>query len=342
MITKDTSLIGVFGGTAYDLIKLYEYGPADADKERAIRLAPLFVKWGKIFVIRADLAWSQTVHETDWLRFTGAAQPEWNNFAGIGVTGPAGVGNRFATEELGVIAQFAHLAWYVTPVHVNSYCNQKYDPRHFGSHRYNGNTSMDRLAGSWAVPGRYLQPDGTWITYGGQIAKIANKIFPSAMQEVDGGPLYWLKNYLKIPTTYDWKYIAIHHTVSGQFWTTMEMIKRWHMNRVPPFLREGYHFGVDGKGKVERGRPTTMHGAHVYGFNKVALGIAIYGDFRTDVMTPEQEEATFGLCAELQKRFDIGTSKFLGHKEFDNQHTSCPVIDMDWFRNRYLDWLQKQ
>lgn len=342
MITKDTSLVGIFGGTEYDLYKLYiTYGPPDVDKERVKRLAPLFIKWGKKFTIRADLAWCQTVHETDWLRFSGIAKKEWNNFAGIGVTGPPGVGNRFKTEELGVIAQFAHLAWYVTPVHVNSYCNQKYDPRHFGSsHRYNGNTTIDRLAGHWAVPGKYKQPDGTWITYGGQIARIANKIFPSAEQENESKPLHWLKKHLKIPTIYDWQYLAIHHTVSGQFWTTMKKIKQWHLAR--GFLREGYHFGIDGYGKTEKGRPLTMHGAHVKGFNKVALGIAIYGDFRTGIITTRQKNAVFGLCADLQKEKGIPTSKFLGHKEFKNQATSCPVIDMDWFRAEYINWLQKQ
>lgn len=343
MITENTSLIGIFGGTWYDLYKLYEgYGPVDADKERAKRLAPLFIKWGKKFSIRADIAWAQTVHETDWLKFSGTARPEWNNFSGIGVTGPAGVGNKFDNEELGVIAQFAHLAWYVTPDHINRWCNQKYDPRHFGhSHRYNGNTTIDRLAGHWAVPGRYKQPDGSWITYGGQIAKIVNKIFPSVEQSDDS---IWtkLKGYLNIPTKYNWQYIAIHHTVSGQFWTTMEMITRWHKNRVPPFIREGYHFGIDGKGKVETGRPPTMHGAHVRGFNKVAIGIALYGDFRTDVITPEQLDAAYNLCAVIQKKYNIGTSKFLGHKEFENQATSCPVIDMDQFRDGYIDWLQRR
>ena len=345
MITENTSLIGIFGGTEYDLYKLFEgYGPKDADLARAKRLALLYIKWGKTFILRADLAWCQMVHETGWLRFKGTAKPEWNNFAGIGVTGPANIGNRFKTEELGVIAQFAHLAWYITPTHVNSYCNNKYDPRHFGnSHRYNGNSSLSRLSGSWAVPGKYKQPNGTWITYGGQIAKFANLIFPSEEpQSIKEKFIEKVINAIHIPTTYNWQYLAFHHTVSGQFWTTMEMIKRWHLARKPPFLREGYNFGVNGNGELEIGRPLNMQGAHVKYYNRVAIGIAIYGDFRTDKMTSKQKNTVFELAAKLQREKDIVTSKFLGHGEFPKQHTACPCLNMDKFRGDYLDWLQKK
>jgi peptidoglycan hydrolase-like protein with peptidoglycan-binding domain len=53
-----------------------------------------------------------------------------------------------------------------------------YDPRHFGTthYKYTGDTSIDFLSGKWAVPGKYTQPDGSIITYGGQIAKIASII----------------------------------------------------------------------------------------------------------------------------------------------------------------------
>jgi len=333
MITEKTSLIGIFGGTEYDLYKLFEgYGPKDADTKRAKRIAKYYIKWGKKFTIRADLAWCQMVHETGWLRFKGIAKPEWNNFAGIGVTGPAGIGNRFKTEELGVIAQFAHLAWYITPTHVNHWCSKKYDPRHFGhSHRYNGDSTLKRLGGTWAVPGR---------TYANRIADYANKIFPSEEpQSFKERLIEKVVNAIHIPTNYNWQYVAIHHTVSGQFWTTMTKIKQWHLAR--GFLREGYNFGVNGDGKVEAGRPLNMQGAHVKYFNRIAIGVAIYGDFRTDKMTPKQKKATFELIATLQRVYKIDTSKFLGHEEFDRQHTSCPCLDMDKFRNDYLNWLQK-
>jgi len=169
MITENTSLSGIFSGTWENLhLQFIGVNPSYKDKDKLINLAKLYIKFGKIFAIRADLAWAQMEHETGCLEYTGIAKPEWNNFAGIGVTGAPGVGNRFATEELGVIAHFAHLAWYIYPGHVCEYCNKTYDPRHFGfKHNYNGNSNLDRLSGSWAVPGE---------TYAQAIAKLANLI----------------------------------------------------------------------------------------------------------------------------------------------------------------------
>ena len=94
-------------------------------------------------------------HETGFLEYTGDVKPEQNNFAGIGATGGGVPGNSFASEELGVIAHFAHLAWYYFASDVNEYCNKSYDPRHFGtSHlNYTGNATLGFLNGRWA-PGR--------------------------------------------------------------------------------------------------------------------------------------------------------------------------------------------
>ena len=107
-------------------------------------------------------------HETGFLAYTGDVQPHQNNFAGLGATG--GVpGNSFATEELGIIAHYAHLAWYYYPDHINEYCNSQYDPRHFGTghYKYTGDTSLGFLNGRWA-PGS---------TYTDKIILFANEIF---------------------------------------------------------------------------------------------------------------------------------------------------------------------
>ncbi|MHB1375906.1 MAG: N-acetylmuramoyl-L-alanine amidase [Candidatus Humimicrobiaceae bacterium] len=123
--------------------------------ERARRLASLYIRWGQAFNIRADIAWAQMCHETGLLEFTGIAKPEWNNFAGIGITGP-GAMVTFASEELGVIAHYAHLAWYVYQNDINAYCNRNYDPRHIGAHRFNGDSSLNSLNGRWAPASDYV------------------------------------------------------------------------------------------------------------------------------------------------------------------------------------------
>ena len=129
-------------------------------------IARIYVEWGYRFGIRADVAFAQMLLETNYLRYGGDVHPGQNNFAGIGATGGGNPGNSFATAELGVIAQYAHLAWYCYPDHQNQYCNTTYDPRHFGTgHVYTART-LRELGGRWAVPG---------TTYGRDIARLANQ-----------------------------------------------------------------------------------------------------------------------------------------------------------------------
>jgi hypothetical protein len=180
MVTLNDSFVEVYSGTADHLITQFSkhktHRGKPTDLERAKRIAPFYIKYGKLFNLRADFAWGQMEHETGFLTFLGDVGPHQNNFAGIGATG--GVpGNSFETEELGVIAHFAHLAWYYFSGHVNEFCSKKYDPRHFeGPYsppeltkvvphpRYTGDTTLGHLAGSWAVPGTtYAQAIFTYI-----------------------------------------------------------------------------------------------------------------------------------------------------------------------------------
>ncbi|MBE0428351.1 MAG: glucosaminidase domain-containing protein [Thermoleophilia bacterium] len=130
-------------------------------------LSQMYVEWGYRFGIRADVAFAQMLHETNYLRFTGDVKAHQNNFAGIGATGGGNPGNSFATPELGVIAHYAHLAWYVFPDHVNEFCTPLYDPRHFGDTHRNSVRTIRDLGGQWAVPG---------TGYGDAIARIATRI----------------------------------------------------------------------------------------------------------------------------------------------------------------------
>ncbi len=110
-----------------------------------------------MFNIRADIAWAQMCHETGFLEFKGDVKSSQNNFAGIGATGGGVPGNSFASEELGVIAHYAHLAWYYFPDDVNQYCTNQFDPRHFGSSHpnYTGDTTLGFLNGRWAPGSTY-------------------------------------------------------------------------------------------------------------------------------------------------------------------------------------------
>lgn len=159
-------------------------------------IAHLYVTWGYRFGIRADVAFAQMLHETNFLRYGGDVQAWQNNFAGIGATGGGNPGNSFANAEAGVIAHYAHLAWYVYPSHVNEYCNSAWDPRHFGStHRYTVHRIRD-LGGQWAVPG---------TGYGDAIARYASDIWRYSPRG------YWMGSFNELPGTADSELDTVHY-----------------------------------------------------------------------------------------------------------------------------------
>jgi hypothetical protein len=115
--------------------------------------------------IRAEVAYAQALHETDYFKFTRIARPEWNNPAGLGVLGPPDIGNRFASKRDGVVAHLQHLLMYFAPAHT-PYCTPPtLDQRHYGHRGYPND--IRQLNGHWAVPG-----DG----YGEAILAIVKKI----------------------------------------------------------------------------------------------------------------------------------------------------------------------
>lgn len=130
-------------------------------------IARLYVDWSYRFGIRADVAFAQMLHETNFLRYGGDVRPEQNNLAGIGVYGGSR-GNSFPSPEAGVIAHLAHLAWYVYPDHINGFCNSDWDPRHFGNTHQNTVRSIRDLGGRWAVPGN---------GYGEALARYATEVW---------------------------------------------------------------------------------------------------------------------------------------------------------------------
>ncbi len=187
MITINTSVVGIFKGDNEDLLEQFtKHNTSNYD--RAERLSKLYIKWGKILNKRADFAWCQMEHETGFLNFRGDVKATQNNFAGIGATG--GVpGNSFRTEELGVIAQYAHICWYTEEKHLqvkdengDLYCSKKYDPRHFdyfdpNGHRYRGET-IKVFSEAWAVGAGAFH-------YSERIVKYMNEIGVNKNEEVD-------------------------------------------------------------------------------------------------------------------------------------------------------------
>ncbi|MBC7293154.1 MAG: S-layer homology domain-containing protein, partial [Thermoleophilia bacterium] len=131
MGTDPVGLNGRFLGDSSDLVRLFRAaGKGDGKFSVPLEeLARLYVTYGLRFGIRADMAWAQMIHETGYGQYGGLVSPEQNNFAGIGATGSGVSGNSFASAELGVIAQYAHLAWYIYPRHLSDpYCRKVDQP----------------------------------------------------------------------------------------------------------------------------------------------------------------------------------------------------------------------
>ena len=174
VVSNSTNMIGYININVDDLVKIFEDKSSDK-VEWARRIAPLYIEYGKLFNMRADIAWAQMCHETGFLEFTGDVSPDQNNFVGIGATGGGAPGDSFATEELGIIAHFAHLAWYYYPDHINEYCSKQYDPRHFGDshYMYTGDSTLGFLNGRWAPGANYTD----------KIIQFANQIIQGIGQD---------------------------------------------------------------------------------------------------------------------------------------------------------------
>jgi hypothetical protein len=133
-----TSLIGISNVTA---------GQIDSYVRSRNPSAPLlgeyYVRFGRKFNIRADIAAAQMVHETGFLKFGGEVKPEWHNPAGLSSSIPGERFQRFANWEQGVHAHYERLNCYVRPYdqtgqggeYDNNYGHWRYNylMEHFGS-----------------------------------------------------------------------------------------------------------------------------------------------------------------------------------------------------------------
>jgi hypothetical protein len=171
MGTDPDGLNGRYLGDSSDLVRYFlsKHPEGGNFTVPLTELAKDYVVIGKRFGIRADMAWAQMIHETGFGQYGGSVLPAQNNFAGIGATGPGVPGYSFETAELGVIAQYAHLAWYLYPGHLDdpacklvtvptmaTVIDTPGDPRHLvlNGKVHQGNVRVvSDLDGKWAVPG---------------------------------------------------------------------------------------------------------------------------------------------------------------------------------------------
>lgn len=134
-------------------------------------LVDLYLRIGKEYGVRGDLAFCQAAKETGWWRYGGLVKPEQNNYCGLGATGRPATGEEslnganpervwyvagehgayFKTPADGVEAHIQHLYAYATKAPLPK-GKEIVDPRFTLVTRGIAPKWID-LNGRWAVPG---------------------------------------------------------------------------------------------------------------------------------------------------------------------------------------------
>ncbi|KAB3534871.1 hypothetical protein F8154_07745 [Alkaliphilus pronyensis] len=171
-LNSKTSIIGESILSALQLKRALRAVNKNVDTE----IVDIYYQLSKIYGIKADLAFIQSIFEANWLRFTGVVKPRQNNFCGLGATGPDNPGLSFPTMEIGVEAHLQHLFAYASKLPLPS--NRKlYDSRFHLVTRGSAPNWQD-LNGKWAVPGK---------DYGERIVALQQRILekPQPPQQQD-------------------------------------------------------------------------------------------------------------------------------------------------------------
>lgn len=129
--------------------------------------------------------------------------------------------------------------------------------------------------------------------------------------------------------------LTVHHTMGHQTFgeevtaAAVRGIQGFHQGRERGWADIGYHFLIDGDGRVAEGRPANVLGAHAAEANGGNLGISLMGNFNVQQPTDNQMDSLERLAAYLALRYDIPVMK-TGYLEGHSHHssTSCPGANL--------------
>lgn len=123
-----------------------------------------------------------------------------------------------------------------------------------------------------------------------------------------------------------WSAIIFHHSATKDGVTNdYEAIRRYHIE-VKGWRDIGYHFLIErvgGKILTRKGRPLSWEGGHTVGWNKIAIGICVVGNY--DLAAPDAEimDAAVALGREIMAAFPaITPSRVFYHRQFASK--TCP------------------
>ena len=115
----------------------------------------------------------------------------------------------------------------------------------------------------------------------------------------------------------------------------VETIKDWHVNG-RGWSDIGYHFYIDIKGDIHKGRDISRIGAHCSGHNRNSIGVCYCGGVEADGRTPkdtrteEQKQGLLHVLKTLKAMYPAAT--IYSHNEFANK--ACPSFNAT---NEYKD-----
>lgn len=120
--------------------------------------------------------------------------------------------------------------------------------------------------------------------------------------------------------------IVLHH--AGASNCDIYTVHKWHLAN--SWSGCGYHYFINKRGEIFKGRPDDVIGSHAKGYNATSIGVCFEGNFDKEVPPQVQIEAGLELVEYLKKKYNI--SKVKGHGEL--MATACPgkLFDIDQFR----------
>lgn len=149
------------------------------------------------------------------------------------------------------------------------------------------------------------------------------------------------------PARSGWSRITVHHSALAEddppggalqdTYAVLRRIQSVHMDRNDPnhgWGDIGYHFLIDGSGRIVEGRGLAWQGAHARGANNTEnIGICVLGDFSRRAPSPAALRSLERLLDDLRGRFRIPSGRVYTHKELTS--TDCPGPNLSAWVERY-------
>lgn len=113
-------------------------------------------------------------------------------------------------------------------------------------------------------------------------------------------------------------------------------LRAMHLQR--GFNDVGYHYAIRRDGRVEKGRPDNVVGAHVQGHNTGSLGICLVGGVKADGKTPEANFTAeqYSALEQLLRRLKIEhpRARICGHRDLSPDRDGDGVVERhEWLKD---------